>query len=146
MKKTLYLIVVLLLTAGCHEDDLPTSEVVGEWKLIQSHHYVGSTIIKEGDDLEWQEVYVFRSDGTFDKKRTSHAGSVTASGTYTTEDAPLYLSRLVTLLVKLTFTTGLNLAEGCSPGSEEIDFSSHDGMLRNHSIGCENPILTYERK
>lgn len=146
MKKIIYLIAILLLTAGCQEDNLPASEVVGEWKLIRSHHYVGTEVIREGSDLEWQEVYVFRSDGRFAKTRTSLSGIANASGAYTTEDAPLYLSRPVKLLLKLTFTTGVDLAGGCSPGTEEFDLSSHDGLLRNYSIACENPILTYQKK
>ncbi|KEO74623.1 hypothetical protein [Anditalea andensis] len=146
MKKIFYIIAVIIFLPGCQEDNQPASEVVGEWQLIQSHHYVGTEVIREGEDLEWQEVYVFRSDGKFAKTRTTSSGNLNASGTYMVEDAPLYLSRPVKLLLKLTFTTGDGLAGGCSPGTEEFDLSSHDGMVRNYSIACQNPILTYQKK
>jgi len=146
MKNLMILTVIFLMSVACQEENLPVSEeVVGEWKLIQSHHYVGTEVIRNGDNLEWQETYTFRPNGAFQKTRITAAGPTTASGTFVTEDAPLYLSRPVRLLVKLTFNSDAALSGGCSPGTEELDLSSHDGFLRNYAVGCEKPILTYNR-
>ncbi|HSJ69406.1 MAG TPA: hypothetical protein VK921_17120 [Anditalea sp.] len=146
MKKLFIIFSFLILSAGCQEDNLPMSEIVGEWKLIKSHQYVGTEVIREGDDLEWQETYVFRANGTFQKSRTSPVGMVSATGKFTTEEGPLYLARPVKLLITLSYNTAKDLAVGCSPGKEEIEISSHDGLLRNYSIGCEKPIFSYQKQ
>lgn len=142
------LLASIVMLSCDHDDPGPLLEdVVGEWVLIKSHD-TENQVEKEGAELGRQELYTFFSNGTFTKSITENGRTRTATGKFHTEEAPLYISRAIRVMLKLKFAGGEPIYTSCqAEDREDLEISAHDGYLMNYIWGpCDGLILTYERK
>jgi len=147
MKSISAILVLAILFLSCsQEENLPYSkDVVGEWALIKTHDR-DNQIVKEGDGLERKESYIFSSDGSFTKSITENGITKTASGTFHTEEAPLYISRTIKVMLKLKFKRGQPIYASCQADHEDLEISAQEGLLMNYVWGpCDRLIFTYEK-
>ena len=83
MKVFLTLIVSILVFTSCNKDDdeITDSNFIGEWDLVRTTgQFEGSE--RKGAEMEWQESYTLRADGTFTKERVRDNETSVAEGTY----------------------------------------------------------------
>lgn len=96
--------------------------------------------ITEGDDMYWQEYYIFNPDGSFIKSRELDGTVQEATGTFEmvefdNDDAD-YL--------ELLFETGGELAGSCNGyGIETLQYVTKD-RLQSTWMACDGPGLLYE--
>lgn len=144
MQKPLLTLLVIMLVFGCTNDDLVLKDrdlqfSSQKWKLVQMTGSVANSLT-EGDDMEWQEYYIFNPDGTFIKSRERDGSLLEATGSFEmvefdNDDAD-YL--------KLLFETGGELAGGCyGYGTETLQYISAD-KLQNTWMACDGPGLLYK--
>jgi len=148
MKSLTFILFSAILLLSCsQEENIPIlKDIVGEWALIKTHDR-NHQEVKEGEDLERSEFYIFSADGTFIKSITQDGVTKTASGIFQTEEAPLYISRSIKVMLKLKFKSGEPIYESCEVDHEDLEISAHDGFLMNYIWGpCDRLIFTYEKK
>ncbi len=144
--KTLKYTVILFLIAVCHscnKSDIDKEQ--GTFKLqnsSQKWELVAITSswtneITTGNNLDWQEFYVFNPDGTFLKSREQDDGRMSkATGTYAIVDSSgeEYL--------ELIFETGDELRASCSQGKEFLSLRKKK-LLNGSWVPCDGPSFEY---
>ncbi|QLE02539.1 hypothetical protein HX109_13580 [Galbibacter sp. BG1] len=135
---------LLLLIASCTDDDdnnYPKEvSIMGNWRLIEMKGSVpNSTTI--GENMEWQEIYVFEADSTFTKTRVvkDNDSILRQSGTFTTktENASDFFI--------LKFQEESPIIATCYEGLEECLFFTPSGNLKSQYDACDGPGLLYEK-
>lgn len=138
----LHCVLLMVLATSCSsKDDVkePTLDVNSEkWelvKMISSSKGIETT----GEDMEWQEYYIFNSNATFIKSRDIAGEVKEASGTYTREnfDTQEYL--------ELTYSKGTELVAGCTSNNKEQLFFKKGDVLRGSWDACDGPSLEYKQ-
>ena len=107
------------------------------WKLIKmTGSLVGYQSV--GQDMAWQEIYVFKADGTFLKTRITEGESESAFGSYTFDnDNQNFL---------LDYDNPNNTIGNCGSDSQEYLYFHQDGkILLSNWWACDGPGLFYER-
>ena len=143
MKRFLSIFLGFLLIYGCTSDDLVLKDTdlqfsSQKWVLVQmTGGMVDSST--EGENMEWQESYVFNPDGTFVKTRERDSVITEAKGTFEmvefdNDDAD-YL--------ELTYITGANLAGNCSGEDTETLRYLSNTEIYNTWMACDGPGLYY---
>lgn len=120
------------------EDDINLQYTVQKWELVRM---TGSFVNSEttGDDMEWQEYYIFSPDGTFLKSRTIGGLTVEAWGTFEVveydNDDMDYL--------ELVYTSGQELIGSCNGDRTEILVYRSEKTISNTWQACDGPGLDY---
>lgn len=110
-----------------------------KWELVRmSGSFVNSETT--GDEMEWQEYYVFNLDGSFFRSRNRDGGTIEAKGIYETveydNDDMDYL--------ELTYESGQELIGGCNgDGTEVLAYRSQKDLSNTWMI-CDGPGLDYK--
>ena len=144
VKKNCFFFLVVLLVLGCTSDDLVLKDTElqftsQKWKLTKmTGSWVNS--VSEGEEMEWQEYYIFHPDGSFLKSREQDGIINEASGTFEmvefdNDDAD-YLS--------LKYVVGEELVGSCSGSDkkETLRYLSSTEMY-NTWMACDGPGLYY---
>lgn len=120
------------------EDDINLQYTVQKWELVRM---TGSFVNSEttGDEMEWQEYYIFSPDGTFLKSRTIDGLTVEAWGTFEVveydNDDMDYL--------ELVYTSGQELIGSCNGDRTEILVYRSEKTISNTWQACDGPGLDY---
>lgn len=141
MKKLLFL---LLITAiSCNTSD-PIAKAFDQkafpqkWQLVQiTGSFVNS--ITKGEDMSYQEFYLFEKNGTFHKERVTKEGKDTATGTYKLikiQDSDYF---------ELTYLEGKTIFETCGNKDTEVLYIISNKQISGGSAACDGPGLLYER-
>jgi hypothetical protein len=109
-----------------------------EWKLITMTANQITSSMTTGADMEWQEMYTLKSNGTFTKSRDRKGIITEAIGSFVFTDSPdcKYL--------ELTYETGIALITSCTPGKEILWIRS-DTKMQGTWSACDGLGLEYER-
>lgn len=144
MKKLAVFSFVFFMLVSCsNEDDFgleSTQFVFSEqkWELVKM---TGSFVNSEttGNEMEWQEYYIFTPEGTFLKSRTVDEVVYEATGSFEVveydEDPNHYL--------ELTFNTGKDLAGNCTGDDKELLMYRTSTMISSLWMACDGPGLDY---
>lgn len=121
------------------EDDISLQYTAQKWKLVRM---TGSFINSEttGDQMDWQEYYMFNPDGTFSKSRSREGVITEAKGTfevmeYDNDDAD-YL--------ELVYKNGQELIGSCNGDGTEVLVYRSVKAISNTWNACDGPGLDYE--
>lgn len=144
MKKYAVLFLFLIFLASCSSNDdfgLESIQFVfseQKWELVQMTGSFQNSEIT-GEEMEWQEYYIFSPEGTFLKSRTIDGVIVEATGSFEVieydDDANHYL--------ELTFETGNELAGNCTGDGKELLMYRTSTMISSLWMACDGPGLDY---
>ena len=140
-----HLLAVVLITVcfSCTTDDVEEKRnqfklknSPQKWELTAITSYWPASAPLTGDNLEWQEFYIFHPDSTFLKSREYKDGTNSqATGSYTVNDSS------GETYIDLLFTTGEELRASCSV---EERISIRRNLLLNGSwVPCDGPSFEY---
>lgn len=121
------------------DDEILTDSVFGKWKLVRmSASLIGSE--STGDNMDWQEFYIFNTDSTFFRSQTKNGATIEENGIFSSKvlvnDRP-YLS--------LNYPKDRKLAGSCyGNDKEELVFSLKD-VLSSTWQACDGPGLDYQK-
>lgn len=146
--RIILLISILVLLSSCSSDDETNQnkpnlafdlQATQTWNLEQMTSSADGSETT-GEDMEWQESYVFNPDFTFNKTRVTSIRTFFAEGSFTLDDGS------DTLLLILSFTNPNDIVGSCSGQQRENLLLSEDlRSLRSNWIACDGPSLFYER-
>ena len=142
--KLLFLLSFIILSCSNNSDQLETQDLSIEsfpqkWSLYKM---TGSLLYSEttGNDMPYQEYYIFNSDNTFSKTRISDKNEVSISGLYEIEmnnDGVAYL---------LNYPEESDLVGNCSSKKKEYLYLDDQGTtLLSSWWACDGPGLFYKQ-
>jgi hypothetical protein len=140
MKNLIVLIAFLTIFNSCSKDNVATDNTgyYGKWTLIKMS---GSMVDSEttGSAMEWQEFYLFNTNGTFTKSRERNGVKTTISGTYTTTNNPdgIYF--------ELTYPNDSEIIGSCYGNQKEELYVTENNILLNTWKNCDGPGLEYKK-
>ncbi len=146
LKKILLLLLAPIVLFSCNEDADPVRTLVGEWDLVSAYSvWTGRTYV--GDEMNYQQTYQFRSDGTFTKTQILDGNLQEGKGSYSTEQPEaVAIEAGARLNVILNFTEGEELAGNCFGPNLENLVLNRNQELKNSWSACDGPGLTYKKK
>jgi hypothetical protein len=141
MEKIGIIFMLFLSVISCSSDNSHAtviSDYNGKWQLVQMS---GSFINSEttGSAMEWQESYVFNTDGTFVKTRVADSKTVTASGTFKITKADDRTQ------FELTYKENSPIIGSCLGNPSESLFINEDSLLVSSWQACDGPGLQYKK-
>ncbi|WP_299322003.1 hypothetical protein [uncultured Maribacter sp.] len=144
MKRYALLFLFLVFLASCANDDdfgLESTQFVfseQKWELVQmSGSFQNSETT--GEEMEWQEYYIFSPEGTFVKSRTVNEEVAEATGSFEVVEYENDLNHYL----ELTFETGNELAGNCTGDSKELLMYRNSTMISSLWMACDGPGLDY---
>ncbi|WP_324025114.1 hypothetical protein QSV08_18145 [Maribacter sp. BPC-D8] len=144
MKRYALLFLFLVFLTSCANDDdfgLESTQFVfseQKWELTQmSGSFQNSETT--GEEMEWQEYYIFSPEGTFVKSRTIGDELVEATGSFEVVEYENDLNHYL----ELTFETGNELAGNCTGDDKELLMYRNSTMISSLWMACDGPGLDY---
>ena len=142
--KFLFLLSFIILSCSKNSDEIDTNDLSADsfpqkWSLYKM---TGSIQYSErtGDDMPYQEYYIFNSDNTFSKTRISDENEVSISGLYEIKmnnDGVAYL---------LNYPEESDLVGNCSSKKKEyLYFDDQGTTLLSSWWACDGPGLFYKQ-
>ncbi|SHF56066.1 hypothetical protein SAMN05444483_101594 [Salegentibacter echinorum] len=155
MKKLGLLFLLSFIVLSCSSDDenepqekdmnldLVLKELPQEWKLVKmTGSFSGSETT--GDDMGWQESYIFKSDSTFTKTRLRNGKKLTATGTFVIGTE--YKNTTAQKSLKLTFDKESSIIGSCSNEPlEYLYYKNDENLLLSNWWACDGPGLFYKK-
>ncbi|MFH6936088.1 hypothetical protein [Flavobacterium sp. FlaQc-30] len=142
MKKIGLLIVLFISLVSCSNDDndnKPTEDYLGKWKLTSMNRNKNPAANSIGV-MEWEESYVFSSDGKFTKTRIRDSKTSSVSGTYSVVET------LEQTQLKLMYSTKNDIIGTCTEDLiENLYIIYATGKLYSTWAACDGPLLTYDK-
>lgn len=145
MKKLLFISALFLLLTSCSaDDDIKDISFTGEWKLVRTS---ALGMVQTGAEMEWQETYILRADGTFKKTRVRDGETITAEGTYRIENVVPTQDREIIARIAMVYPEGNPIIATCYSDKleEDLFFRTEDLMVSNWQA-CDGLGLEYQRK
>lgn len=140
MKKLGIIFILMLSLISCSKDDTKTpaaTDYYGKWTLVKMTTFrTANTIF---DKLEWQESYVFNTNGTFVKTRIADNKTITASGTFKTTKSDKGTS------FELTYKENSPIIGTCFGNLTESLSINQEGLLVSFWQACDGPGLVYQK-
>jgi hypothetical protein len=143
MEKLCVLFILVLNLVSCSGDNTansntPISNYYGKWKLVKMEGSIPNSVTTEAA-MEWQELYVFNTNGTFTKTRIRDNNTVSASGTFVlkTISNDTYF--------ELTYPASNDIIGSCYGNLKEELFINKDGLLESTWRNCDGPGLVYQK-
>ena len=137
MKKTVIIFILCIVVFACTTDTKePTNDFLGSWKLLKMTGSIASDGVT-GADMEWQESYLFKSDGTFIKTRDRNDVIVEISGTYLVSE--LFEGNFI----ELTYPTENEIIGSCTSAIKETLFLKSKYQITGTWNQCDGPGLEY---
>ncbi|MCG2460672.1 hypothetical protein K8352_07930 [Flavobacteriaceae bacterium F89] len=139
MKNILAATIIVFLWTSCSNDDgIDTVSFPQKFVLVKMAGRVPDSE-RTGDDMDWQEYYIFDSDSTFLKSRNINNETIQAEGTYKTkvmnDDEYMILS----------YPKESEIIGSCEHRPTEMLFIIDRDHLRNTWGACDGPVLSYNR-
>lgn len=147
MKKLIFLLLAVSVLQSCAIDDLSKAEefsATGRWDLVRMSGSVPNST-QTGSDMEFQEFYILKGDGTFIKSRTEDGVVTTVSGTYEISDPmPGEYAHLIHKEITMKHELRSHLLATCYANSLEEDlFFTPDLIMVSNYKACDGPGLEY---
>ncbi|WP_066225366.1 hypothetical protein [Formosa haliotis] len=142
MKKATLICLLLGLLLACSNDDdsnTNTTEVIGTWKLTEMTGNLPNSTTS-GDEMEWQETYLFNPDLTFTKSRERNGITTEASGTF------LLKQTSHESLLELKFNTENDIIGSCYSDLKEDFYIEASNTLSSTWKNCDGPGLIYKKQ
>lgn len=141
MKRLTFIIALLTVFFSCTKDTeeaTTTADYHGKWTLVKMS---GSMInsVTTGAAMEWQESYLFKNDGTFEKSRIRNTVETKAVGTYTMvhyQDGK-YL--------ELIYANDSEIIGSCYGNLKEVLYFATNTTLSGTWNACDGPGLEYKK-
>lgn len=153
MKNIVLLLICLATSYSCTKEtnDMTSTPNItasmgytGTWELVKM---TGSLVGQEstGNDMQWQETYIFNKDKTFVKTRVHGDSTTLASGTYQLKAIEEVGDRETRLMnIELFHNIENTIIGDCSSNkTKESLFFSTDHKLKNTWNQCDGPGLEY---
>ena len=139
MKKIIFFLSAIIFITSCDKNnDSPLdSEIVGNWILVEMSGSIPNSQTS-GSDMEWQEIYTLKADGTFQKSRDRNGIITQVSGTY-----GLINSSNETLL-KFTFDNDNEIIGSCHSDLKEFMLFQSENTFSSTWLACDGPGLVYK--
>lgn len=141
MKHLTLIIAFLTVFSSCTketEDATTTADYHGKWTLVKMSGSMINSVTTEAA-MEWQEAYLFKNDGTFEKSRIRNMVETKAVGTYTTiyhQDGK-YL--------ELTYANDSEIIGSCYGDLKEELYFVTNTILSSTWSACDGPGLDYQK-
>jgi hypothetical protein len=141
MKKQIILVAFLAIFSSCSKDEaeaIVTTDFYGKWTLVAmtgSFQNSGTT----GAAMEWQEYYLFNTNGTFTKSRERNGITTTLSGTYTTTN------QSDGIFFELTYPNDSEIIGSCYGNQKEGLYLTDNNSLSSTWSYCDGPGLKYKK-
>ncbi|MFV5703136.1 hypothetical protein ACM55F_14805 [Flavobacterium sp. XS2P12] len=140
MKYLTILVAFFSIFNSCSKDTVATdsADYQGKWTLIKMS---GSMVDSEttGSAMEWQEFYLFNSNGTFTKSRERNGIKTTISGTYTTTN------HIEGFYFELTYPNDSEIIGSCYGNQKEELYITENNTLSSTWKNCDGPGLEYKK-
>ncbi|KPM32298.1 Hypothetical protein I595_1948 [Croceitalea dokdonensis DOKDO 023] len=133
-------VLLLFFIVSCSKEDrlVFDASTNQEWRLVSMSGSDGS--VTQGESMEWQESYLFRTDGTFTKSRTADGGTLNASGSFERKE----MNGEKQLLLNYTEANGI-VGSCFGTANETLILDNDEKRLRSTWLACDGPGLIYER-
>ena len=146
MKNFIILIVSIFAFTSCSNDDdeITHSHFIGEWNLVRTTgQFEGSE--STGAEMEWQESYTLRADGTFTKTRLRDNETSVTGGTYTVHNDGDWHPGIAH--ISMVYEAPNNLIATCYSDKlqEELYFETDELMVSTWKQ-CDGLGLEYAKK
>ncbi|MBZ4035212.1 hypothetical protein K6T82_10565 [Flavobacterium sp. 17A] len=141
MKKITFLVLLLIATVSCSNDDNDNNKEIyfGKWTLTFMSRN-NSPLANSIPVIEWQETYNFSSKGKFAKTRTKDGKTKTVVGTYSVNKVEDRIE------LKLKYTAQNDIIGTCSSDlTENLFILNNTGTLYNGWSLCKGPQIAYEK-
>ncbi|QCK16831.1 hypothetical protein [Mangrovivirga cuniculi] len=138
MNRNILLLSMFIVFSGCVKEEIIyecEAPIEGKWMLTKV--FIGwSETELTGEDIGYEEYYIFNSDGSFSKTNISEEGSKSVNGIYseieTTDGNQL----------KLEYPEDHELIENCTGDPIEV-LTILTNELKGGSAPCDGPDLYY---
>src|SRR5690606_33190757 len=102
----------------------------GEWKLVRTS---ALGMVQTGAEMEWQETYLLRADGTFKKTRVRDGETLTAEGTYNIENVVPIQGDEIVARIAMVYPEANPIIATCYSDKleEDLFFRTEDLMVSN---------------
>nr|WP_294924565.1 hypothetical protein [uncultured Flavobacterium sp.] len=144
MKKTVIVFILMLSLISCSNDsDDSKSKVAidyyGKWTLVKMSGSIPNSETT-GSKMDWQESYVFNTDGTFTKIRLRDNITTKSSGTFVIQKEDDYIS------FSLKHSKNNEIIGNCSGGDlSEFLSINKENLLQSSWSACDGPGLFYDK-
>lgn len=144
MKKLILLVLATCTLLSCSTDEPEVDKVFDadkypqKWKLVK---ITGSwsNSVSTGSNMDWQEHYILKSDGTFTKHREQDGASFDVSGTFS------IVENSEAKFIELVHEVNNEIIVNCySDESESLRLKSGINLI-NTAHACDWPKLEYKR-
>lgn len=141
MKCLTLIITFLTVFSSCTKDTevaTTTTDYLGKWTLVKMS---GSMInsVTTGTAMEWQESYLFKNDGTFEKTRIRGTVEIKALGTYT------MIQHQDGKYLELIYAKDSELIGSCFGNLKEELYFATNTTLSSTWSACDGPGLEYQK-
>tara|TARA_R110000868_G_scaffold325809_2_gene586674 strand:+ start:5997 stop:6416 length:420 start_codon:yes stop_codon:yes gene_type:complete len=136
MKIMIFILGMFFICSSCTTSDEIFNETSQKWQLVRM---TGSFVNSEttGEAMDWQEYFIFKTDGTFIKSRIFEGTEKEAFGTYQKIESEDYS------YLELQYISGNELKASCSQ-TESLIIRGANILTGNWSI-CDGPRLEYKQ-
>lgn len=141
MKNLVILVAFLSVFSSCSKDDAVTMDSTGyygKWTLVAMSGSIPNSETT-GAAMEWQEFYIFNTNGTFTKSRERNSVKTSISGTYTTTN------QSDGIYFELTYPNDSELIGNCYGNLKEVLYLTANNSLSSTWKNCDGPGLEYKK-
>ncbi|TDE27194.1 hypothetical protein E0I61_14920 [Flavobacterium ranwuense] len=141
MKNLVILVAFLSVFSSCSKDDAVTMDSTGyygKWTLVSMSGSIPNSETT-GAAMEWQEFYIFNTNGTFTKSRERNSVKTSISGTYTTA------TQSDGIFFELTYTNDNEIIGSCYGNQKEQLYLTANNSLSSTWSYCDGPGLVYKK-
>ncbi|TDE42022.1 hypothetical protein E0I26_15000 [Flavobacterium rhamnosiphilum] len=141
MKNLVILVAFLSVFSSCSKDDAVTMDSTGyygKWTLVSMSGSIPNSETT-GAAMEWQEFYLFNTNGTFTKSRERNLVKTSISGTYTTT------TQSDGIYFELTYPNDSELIGNCYGNLKEVLYLTVNNSLSSTWKSCDGPGLEYKK-
>ena len=140
MKRLALIITFLSVFSSCTKDtDVTTNaNYFGKWTLVKMSGRIINSVTT-GTAMEWQESYLFKNDGTFEKHRIRNTVETKAAGTYTA------INHQDEKYLELVYANNSEIIGSCYGNLKEELYFATDDTLSSTWRACDGPGLEYQK-
>ncbi|MFV8332862.1 hypothetical protein ACNQGB_03275 [Flavobacterium sp. XS1P32] len=141
MKKLIILVAFFSFLSSCSKGDavkIDSTGYYGKWTLVSMSGSIPNSETT-GAAMEWQEFYLFNTNGTFTKSRERNSVKTSISGTYTTTTQSDGTS------FELTYPNDSEIIGSCYGNRKEGLFLDANNSLSSTWSYCDGPVLKYKK-
>lgn len=139
MRSVVFYVLATFIFSACIDDvDNVEERFPQQWNLVRMSDPNGHGF-RTGNQLDWEEFYLLREDGSFLKSRLDDGVKTSVTGTYVFEE-----TEDETLII-LTFDEENEIISSCSAEPQETLIVANNNLLIGTWQACDGPLLEYFR-